>query len=218
MADHTKKTSWRIFHDYFLVLIPDIFAREDEFNILGIPKYNSPEAEQLAMYSKTVRQLTINEMVELHHRGCTDFTFERPGDAETVYKLLEDHLLNFKARLESLNPGKIPFDDLAKMDAFQQLIHPVKRRFETVDGGLPFYERQAQKLFSSRRFSRTTERAKAVQANNSEVRGQAGKRVRRSEIYADRNPITETSRSTHNSIVDDISHLAVRNHSHLIKE
>jgi hypothetical protein len=131
MSEHTP--AYKIFHYYFMVMIPAAYAYQNDQAMLGVYQYQSKEAEESAAQEMVTRQHTVAEMVEYWKAGAR-LILCNPKDSETIYGWIREHVQGKMNKLgTSLNVGNVPIQDLKDLDDFARSIYQVARNYE--EGG-----------------------------------------------------------------------------------
>jgi len=177
----TPKTSsaYPIFHTYYLVRIPASYAYEAQHELFGTPVYDNEEQEKLAASEMVLQQRTIAEMAEFYHRGA-QLILENSNDSVEIYRVIKNHLEEVQAKLRTrVNVGKVPVEDLRKLDEFATALYRVTRKHERFDTRQSNMNSKLDELFGSR-FKR---RQAYLEGEEREAEAQA--QVREHESVAD---------------------------------
>lgn len=121
-----ENVAYRIFHDLWLVEIPEIFCYGiDYISEVGTPTTGDKRLDAAMATVPRRRYMTIAAMVLFHDEGA-DITFVNPSNASEIYRLLVEHMRNWQMIIQNYMSVKAPpAEDFMKMDAFAQALHPM---------------------------------------------------------------------------------------------
>lgn len=156
MAEHSA--AYKIFHYYYHCLIPQHHLYSQDFiSTFGLPTSENREIDRELATSEVLTQVTIAEMSQ-HLANGANMTLEEPRKSVEVYRILREHLLDWKRKTEDpLDTTEPPVEDLRDLDALAVEVYKIAKGFmQTDDGGSRFF-RSLQNMESRRAMSRFTE-------------------------------------------------------------
>lgn len=120
-----------LFHHYFRVMIPAPFAETTASRAFGNIQYESREAETVAAEEMIPRQHTTIQIINLMQRGARVIMVD-PQDSVKMYTWINQHVQSLaSAAASTLNPERLPLDDLKVLDDFARVVHQIARNFNT---------------------------------------------------------------------------------------
>lgn len=130
MAARELTVAEHIFKDVWLVQVPEMYLYSKEYlEVAGYPSSGDKDIDREMLRANRDMYLTIAGITLLHDEGAR-IIFKNPEDTGKIYKLLREHLENWKwvvdTQLNGVNP---PVDDLRKMDALAAAIYPIASRY-----------------------------------------------------------------------------------------
>lgn len=126
MSDKPVSPAQIIFNRRFMCQLQHMHTlSKSDINIFGISSSGDRNIDEGLLKSWVYVQLTIAEMVEHNSRGVP-IIIDNPSDSVIIYETLNRHLENWRYHVKnSINTGKVPLDDLRKMDEFAAKIYPM---------------------------------------------------------------------------------------------
>lgn len=123
---------WITIHTY-ACRIPNMQTMSPEYiKFMGMPSSGDPDVDRQMRNELIEVRWTIGQMAEAHHSGV-QVSVRDPRQTKEMYERITTLLREWKEVLEySVNPGKVPADDLMKLDTFASALFPHAR---------PFFER-----------------------------------------------------------------------------
>lgn len=101
-----------------------------KLNIFGISSTGNREHDEAALKQWVRIQLTIADMVEMFSQGIP-IIIDNPLQTVNIYETVKEHLSNWHNHVTyNINVGKVPIDDLRKMDLFAASIFNVASKFK----------------------------------------------------------------------------------------
>ena len=147
--DFKNSPAYPLFHEYYLIRIPASYAFEVQHELFGTPVYDNDDQEAMAAQEMVLQQHTIADMAELYHRGA-HIILENPKDSTKIYERLKRYLDYMRDKVQGVNVGKVPVDDIRKLDEFAMSLYKVTRKYEQVDLRQSPMNAKLDSLFSSR--------------------------------------------------------------------
>jgi hypothetical protein len=147
---------FKIFHYYFSCAIPASYAYENQYLREGTPQYSNKGATESASHESVQVRKTVNELIELHYRGCS-IAFNDPKVTVTIYGWLKQALDEIRQGLTyTMHTSEVPLEDISKMDDFARIIQMTARQYETSDITAPIISQKLDRMMQSRGITRTS--------------------------------------------------------------
>lgn len=155
MAEPQEHTAmFKIFHYYIDTQIPALYAYENQATKLGMPVFEQAGGEKEYLAEKVYVRKTVNQLIELHAKGCP-IIFNKPDDTLKIYGWLKEALETLHQRYSStLHTNKIPIESITKMDEFARSLHMVARKHQDVDITKSHLSQSIEKMMQQRGLSR----------------------------------------------------------------
>lgn len=123
--------AWRLFHERFLVSIPEMFLYSEKYiQETGLVSSGDRAVDRQMMLNRREMYLTPAAIAMYHDEGAP-VRLLNPRDAMVMYKLIVEHLENWKWVIETqFNYGEAPIDDLKVFDKLAIQLFPLANQFE----------------------------------------------------------------------------------------
>ncbi|MGF6603683.1 hypothetical protein P3T23_008437 [Paraburkholderia sp. GAS448] len=144
-----RDTAWWIFYRLFRCRLRRILTIPlEEMQEVGTPTSFDPDVDRQMQNERVERMLSIAQMAQYWGDGISIGLVD-PKDAKEIYERLSNHLYAWKDRLETgVAPRNAPLEDLAKLDAFANVVYALARYQLPRDYLDSRFERQARNLFA----------------------------------------------------------------------
>jgi hypothetical protein len=144
-----RDTAWWIFFCLFRCRLERILTIPiDEMQEVGTPTSFDPDVDRQMQNERVERMLPIARMAEYWDQGIS-IGLVNPKDAKAIYEHLSNHLYAWKDKLENeLCTRNAPLEDLAKLDAFANVVYAQARYQFPSDYQDSRFTRKARGLFS----------------------------------------------------------------------
>lgn len=120
-----RTVAQRIFYDRFWVLVPEAYYQTKEsIEVLGLPDYGDKQLNRAALERPRQLNIPIAGMCIYLEEGAP-LTLMDPTDCVTIYKLLVEHLNNWKQVMGIMGGPKPPIEDLRTMDNLAEALYPL---------------------------------------------------------------------------------------------
>ena len=160
---NTDSAAWRLFHNTYLVIIPETFFHSAEWvKEFGRPTSNNKIVDKQLLNGHRTVYWPVDKIVDVWCTGGEVTFINHLEDPYVVYKDINEHLQDWSRYLEyfeqSLNKIRIdvPIDDLIKFSRFSDALHPL------VESADPLHFKSGR-LTNLRSFSRKTRFHKPVE-------------------------------------------------------
>lgn len=121
----TRTVAQRLYYDRFWVLVPEAYYQTKEsLDMYGMMDYGDSRVNRAAMERPRQLHIPIAGMCIYLEAGAP-LTLLYPEECITIYKLLVEHLNNWKQVMGMLGGPKPPLDDLRAMDNFAEALYPL---------------------------------------------------------------------------------------------
>ena len=119
-----RSAAYKLFHWPFQCKVQAVHLYDEStVDVSGIPTSGDVAVDRAMAEEPIQVTLSIARMIELYNQGA-GIEFVRVEDTITIYKIIQQHLMDWKREAEiSLHQSRIPIDDLQKIDAFGQAIY-----------------------------------------------------------------------------------------------
>ena len=144
-----RDTAWWIFYRLFHCRLRRILTVPlEEMQEYGTPTSFDPDVDRQMQNERVERMLSIVQMAQYWGEGISIGLVD-PKDAKEIYERLSNHLYAWKDRLENeVNTRNAPLEDLAKLDAFANVVYAQARYQFPSDYLDSRFERKARSLFA----------------------------------------------------------------------
>lgn len=141
--------AFKIFHFWWYIIVPQsAMYNVNDYEYFGIPTTGQRDWDLALANEKHQRAVTIAEMAQLVTDGVP-LTLNDPNDAAKIYKLIGEHLTDWRDALVSrLKPPKPPLEGLYELNKLAGLLMPVAR-----GNGLVAAYKRPERYNSRRMFS-----------------------------------------------------------------
>lgn len=136
-----------LFHRLFDVEIPEIFFHEQDADGMMTRHYSGDQEEDDAfLRSSRHVKLPISDIAEKIDLGVP-VTLVNPKDSVSIYKIIQEHLEDWKWILSnSLNGKAPPRDDFMKLDQLAQIVHGMSLRYNDGETPTPGFAAMAKRM------------------------------------------------------------------------
>ena len=126
MTDKPQTPAQIIFNRRFMCQLQHMHTlSKSDINIFGISSSGDRNVDEGLLKSWVFVQLTIAEMAEHASKGVP-IIIDNPKDSVIIYETVNQHLMNWRNHVKSsINTGKVPLEDLRKLDEFAAKIYPM---------------------------------------------------------------------------------------------
>lgn len=134
MSIDAYSPAFKIFNFWWYVLIPQAATfNVNDYEYYGVPTTGDRDWDLALANEKHPRAVTVAEMAQLVADGVP-LTLNDPTDAAKIYKLIGEHLTDWRDALTSrLKPPKPPLEGLYELNKLAGLLMPVARGYGLVE-------------------------------------------------------------------------------------
>lgn len=131
MSENIRTPAQKIFNDVYICQIQYMHTLSDvKMNVFGIGTTGNIHYDDATLRQWVSVQLTIAQMAEMFSQGI-NIILQRPDDSVQIYEVVTEHLRIWHNHVKNnINVGKVPIDDLRKMDDFANAVFPVSSRYK----------------------------------------------------------------------------------------
>lgn len=131
--DGKPTVAWRLFNDRWLCAVPEMYLYDQKYiDQVGRVTTGNKQIDNMLAHTRRDIYLTVVGIAMYHDEGAP-VRLRNPKDAIPIYKMLTEHLQNWKTVIETQFNFKAPIDDLRKMDALAGAIFPLAAQWEEFD-------------------------------------------------------------------------------------
>jgi hypothetical protein len=131
MAEVEEPTvAYQLFHSMWNCTIPEMFLFDTKYLAeVGMVSSGDRAVDRQQMLNRREIRLTAAAMALYHDEGAP-ITLVKPRDAMPLYRLIIEHLENWKYIINTqVNVGKPPIEDLKKFDNLAAALFPLANQF-----------------------------------------------------------------------------------------